>query len=413
MPHSSHGMDGEIQALLNTASKTEGIMPPERIESSFKTILKHPKKLFSVRNAFKAWGGVGFALGLPLSLILASHAQLSPLLMALIAIAALGALLSTAIASVVLTRNETLIFYRGVIFIFSVAALISKLLHKPVMEYMDITALGSALFLACGRIGCLSVGCCHGRPFRWGVFYGEAHVRTGFARWLKGVRLFPIQAVESFWALSIVVFGSIWFWRGSLPGAVFAFCTVVYGLGRFFLEFFRGDDARAYFLSFSEAQWTSLVLIAGVVFAGWFGILPYHCAHLAILIFLCVATAGTSLIRMIRHSSPHRLFSASHINEMARTILFLQSQEASPLLPGNFQPIHLAETSEKLRVSFGRVRRYKSCVAHFSVSWPEHVLTKGDAKRFAQLLVNLLNCAQPCRIVMTSLGVYHFLFSLH
>jgi prolipoprotein diacylglyceryltransferase len=41
--------------------------------------------------------------------------------------------------------------------------------HEPIIPYLDVTILVIGIFLVCGRIGCLMVGCCHGKPHRWGV----------------------------------------------------------------------------------------------------------------------------------------------------------------------------------------------------------------------------------------------------
>src|SRR5439155_22019386 len=88
------------------------------------------------------------------------------------------------------------------------AALLLWLLGQPLLPYLDLTILGIGMFLACGRVGCLMVGCCHGRPHSWGVRYKQEHADAGFAPYYVGVRLFPIQAVESLWVLSIVIVGN-------------------------------------------------------------------------------------------------------------------------------------------------------------------------------------------------------------
>ena len=69
---------------------------------------------------------------------------------------------------------------------------------------LDVTALGLGVFLTCGRCGCLMVGCCHGKPFRWGVRYGEAHAREGFPAVYVGARLFPVQALEAVIVAAVV-----------------------------------------------------------------------------------------------------------------------------------------------------------------------------------------------------------------
>ena len=73
----------------------------------------------------------------------------------------------------------------------------ASLFGAPVLASLDAVSLGLATFLAFGRIGCLSAGCCHGLPSSVGVVYGHEHARQGFSRHLVGVRLFPVQILET------------------------------------------------------------------------------------------------------------------------------------------------------------------------------------------------------------------------
>jgi prolipoprotein diacylglyceryltransferase len=53
------------------------------------------------------------------------------------------------------------------------------------------------------------------------------------------------------------------FWRRKYDGQVLWTTMVLYGVGRFLVEFTRGDDeARGFFGSLSTAQWISLATIA-------------------------------------------------------------------------------------------------------------------------------------------------------
>src|SRR5207253_2733687 len=113
-------------------------------------------------------------------------------------------------------------------------------------------------FLAFGRVGCTMVGCCHGRPGRIGLCYREEHADEGFPRYLVGVRLVPVQALESLGVAAIVGVGVALVVAGSTSGTALAWYAAAYAVLRFFLEFLRGDAGRRYSWGFSEAQWTSL-----------------------------------------------------------------------------------------------------------------------------------------------------------
>src|SRR5437016_6011293 len=133
-------------------------------------------------------------------------------------------LLATPLAVKVLTGRDGFTFYRDVIPIFIAVTLTLRWLHQPLPPYLDVTIAGSALFLACGRIGCLTAGCCYGRPARRGVRYQTVHAEMGFPWHLVGVRLFPIQAVESVWVLILAGFAAVLIIRHSAAGSAFALC---------------------------------------------------------------------------------------------------------------------------------------------------------------------------------------------
>ena len=121
------------------------------------------------------------------------------------------------------------------------------------------------------------VGCCHGRPHRWGVCYREEHAAVGFTPYFVGVRLFPIQAVESLWVFCIVTTGVTFVLNGRPAGAALAWYVVTYDLGRFCFEFLRGDPDRPYLWGFSQPQWISLLLMCGWYGRRWPASFPFIC----------------------------------------------------------------------------------------------------------------------------------------
>ena len=126
-------------------------------------------------------------------------------------------------------------YYHHEISIMIFCALALYLLNKPVLPYLDISILGIGVFIGFGRIGCYSVGCCHGRPHKHGVKYGQAHVDAGFTWFYKDVPLLPVQLIESSYVFLIVISGVILLLNHAAPGTVLIVYTVVYGLMRFIL----------------------------------------------------------------------------------------------------------------------------------------------------------------------------------
>jgi hypothetical protein len=130
-------------------------------------------------------------------------------------------------------------------------------LDLPILAYLDPVAVGLCFFLAAGRIGCLLVGCCHGRPSSVGIRYGEEAARDGFPQALVGVRLFPVPAIEAGALVAIGLSGLV-----ALPfapaGAVFTWFLVAYSVVRFGLEGLRGD-LRPHLLGLSVNRWMCIV----------------------------------------------------------------------------------------------------------------------------------------------------------
>ncbi len=128
---------------------------------------------------------------------------------------------------------------------------------------MNTTVPYLVLAHAFGRLGCLFYGCCFGYPsVEYGVHFGAgspAAIKFG-----ENCSLFPIQAVES--ALLFLLSGAFFFIQLRYRAV---FYLLLYGICRFFLEFYRCDDRGCFSLfcvSLSVPQWQSvLFVILGIV----------------------------------------------------------------------------------------------------------------------------------------------------
>ncbi len=160
--------------------------------------------------------------------------------------------------------GERLILLEHVWFAEACAAGMLWALGLPVLAYLDVLAVGLAVFLAAGRTGCLLVGCCHGSPSSIGIRYGKDCAEGGFPRRLVGIRLFPVQAVEAAGLLVIGLAGLVAL-PSAHPGAVFTWFLVAYAIMRFGLEGARGDP-RPELLGLSQNRW---MCVAELVLALW------------------------------------------------------------------------------------------------------------------------------------------------
>ena len=123
---------------------------------------------------------------------------------------------------------------------------------------MDVFLPSVAIAQAFGRIGCFLGGCCYGRPVATlGVVFSEGS--PAFSRY-GHCPVVPVQLMESAWlfCVGIVLFCLIKF-RDR-----FVWYLVLVGIGRFVLEFFRGDVRNDIWLTcpLSPAQCISLMLVA-------------------------------------------------------------------------------------------------------------------------------------------------------
>jgi hypothetical protein len=180
-------------------------------------------------------------------------------------------------------------------------------------------------------------------------------VAEGFPAHLVGVALVPVQLIEAAAVAGLVVAGSVVVAAGAAPGSGLVLYVTGYALLRFGLEWLRGDEGRRSAAGLSEAQWTSLTLLAVVAALGLLGRVPGGgVAELAGL----AACAGIALARR-----PHGMSSPAHVREIAEAL-------------GHGG---VATTSQGLRLSGGEA----GGVAHYTLSQvpPEAAATAAEVVR--------------------------------
>ena len=150
-----------------------------------------------------------------------------------------------------------LIYYGGFIGAFITGVVFARIKKLNILALADYAVTALPLGHAFGRVGCFLNGCCYGAvtSVSWGVSQQEA-IRH------------PVQLYEAF--LNFVIYALLtWFYpRRKHNGEILAIYCIIYPLGRFLLEFFRGDE-RLGWHGLSYAKIISLGLIAvGVII--WF-----------------------------------------------------------------------------------------------------------------------------------------------
>ncbi|MGH7198906.1 MAG: prolipoprotein diacylglyceryl transferase [Candidatus Omnitrophota bacterium] len=139
-------------------------------------------------------------------------------------------------------REGGLVWYGGFIAAGIAGFAYAKWKRWPLLKGCDLVAPVLPLAHGIGRIGCFLNGCCYGKE------------SGGFRH--------PVQLYE---ALSLFALSALLLYlasRGKRPdGGLFALYLLLYGVLRFLIEFWRGDQVLLGGLT--VPQWMSLLLVAG------------------------------------------------------------------------------------------------------------------------------------------------------
>ncbi|WP_437640241.1 prolipoprotein diacylglyceryl transferase family protein [Sorangium sp. So ce854] len=276
--------------------------------------------------AFRAAGVAGYYAAVIVTLGGGLRAGLSLLVLAVVSAACALSFFGWAWLRRWFTGRETLVLLEHVWIALACAAATLAALGQPVLAYLDVVGVGLGVFLSAGRVGCLLVGCCHGHPSSIGIVYGESIARDGFSRHLVGVRLFPVQAIESLGLLATSVAAFIML-PTTPPGGALAWFLAAYAVLRFGLEGLRGD-ARPHWLGLSVGRWmavaelgSALVLAERRRGGGLGAVSAAELASLAILL------AGALVVRHARDLAP-KLLHPAHVREL-RDLVRAAVNEAS------------------------------------------------------------------------------------
>lgn len=124
--------------------------------------------------------------------------------------------------------------------------------------YADLIIPSVALAQGFGRIGCFLAGCCYGMETTSGL--GVEFPVSSIAP--TGVHLLPTQLFSSILDFMLFVVLVFYAKRKKAEGQVTALYLVLYSVGRFALEFFRGDIERGSIGVLSTSQFISIFIFA-------------------------------------------------------------------------------------------------------------------------------------------------------
>lgn len=132
----------------------------------------------------------------------------------------------------------------------------------------DLAVASLAIGQGFGRIGCLLAGCCYGRTTDSciGITFHNSFIAP------NGVSLVPTQIISSIFDF-ILAGILIWYllylekkFKEYNPGKVAGIYMILYSIGRFIIEFFRGDLERGFIGTLSTSQFISIgMIILGLI----------------------------------------------------------------------------------------------------------------------------------------------------
>ncbi|MGH9371105.1 MAG: prolipoprotein diacylglyceryl transferase family protein, partial [Vicinamibacterales bacterium] len=312
--------------------------------------------------AFHFCGVTGLLVAIVQSAVLVLRLGLSPLVLVGVTAIAVATFFVVIIVTKIVTGEEVIIYYHHELAVLAATSSFVWSTGQPVFPYLSITLLGIGLFLAFGRVGCFLVGCCHGRPSRWGVRYRSEHAAAGFPSCYVGVRLIPVQLIEAALVFTTVMAGSVQLFLGQSPGWILTWYTILYGWGRFCLEFLRGDGDRPYYLGFSQAQWISAVLIGSLPWIASHGALPSAAWQMWAAAALPSTMLVIGILRLVRRSSLHTLLDAVHVQEICAALREVVHEWRPPVISTD-----VARTSLGVQLSGGVLRRPGWRFFHYAI----------------------------------------------
>jgi phosphatidylglycerol---prolipoprotein diacylglyceryl transferase len=154
------------------------------------------------------------------------------------------------------------VFYGGLIAALLVAIWLVRRYDFSLWTTADLFAPGIALGHVIGRLGCLMAGCCYGRPtdVPWAITFTNPLAAANVGTPL-GVPLHPTQLYDAGAELLILLLLLFTERRGRpFAGRTFWLYVLLYGVSRFVIEFFRGDD-RGVLFGVSTSQFVSLIAV--------------------------------------------------------------------------------------------------------------------------------------------------------
>ncbi len=157
-----------------------------------------------------------------------------------------------------LLSGDGFVVYGGIISALVISFLYCKKRKLDFLSYTDLILPSVFIAQGFGRLGCFFAGCCYGKEYNG---FGSIIFRNStYAP--NNIGLFPTQLISSGYNFLIGAILLYFYYKKKLNiGIITALYLLLYGTGRFFIEFLRGDIERGNIGILSTSQFISIFII--------------------------------------------------------------------------------------------------------------------------------------------------------
>lgn len=153
------------------------------------------------------------------------------------------------------------VFYGSFLFAVPTMLWYFKRNKLPAHQMLDIMAITTCLVHMFGRVGCFFAGCCYGKPTEsfLSVIFTDPACQANPLH----TPLFPTQLMEAGYIFLVMLFLLFIRARKQFHGQMFLVYLMLYAVGRFVLEYFRGDSIRGFVIEnyVSHSQFIALLIL--------------------------------------------------------------------------------------------------------------------------------------------------------
>ncbi len=354
--------------------------------------------------SYHFFGALGIGLGLLLSTLLALRLGLPLTILALLLAAAAVLTYAYINVTLLLSGKDAGVFFRYLLAVLVGETVLLFILGQPILPFLDVLAIGLGAMLASVRIGCFMAGCCHGRPYRFGLSYGRMHAHNGFPRRLLHVRLLPVQLIDAAAIAAATGAGTAILIAGAPPGSALTSFLILLSAVRFIIEGYRGDAHRPYRAGCTEAQWTAFALIVAINVLEGAGVVPFYGWHAWI--------GGAGLVVVLYRMTRERLttapflFAPAHLAEL--TGVFDLFRKNADLPAGVKKKVVVQTTSRALRFSGGVVCTSTHEYHHITMSSTSGTMNEAQARKLSRLIQSWYPEDKKSTLLAARAHTYHF-----